>query len=80
MYVVVKSYVRYKSNESDFIASHIGVKQGDPASSLLCLFFLNDILKNINTNIDNIFSLDNLKLFMLLFADDAVVFSNSPES
>ena len=29
---------------TEYITSTIGVKQGDPASSILCLFFLNDII------------------------------------
>ena len=39
MYNKVRSTVRYRSEHSDFIDSNIGVKQGDPASSILCLFF-----------------------------------------
>lgn len=34
MYTVVRSYIRHGSNKSDFIASNIGVKQGDPSSSI----------------------------------------------
>ena len=76
----VRSTVRYRSEYSDFIASNIGVKQGDPASSILCLFFLNDILNHINTNIDGIISVDEIQLFLLLFADDAAVFTQDPQS
>ena len=43
MYSVVKSFVRYKFTDSNLINSNNGVKQGDPARSILCLFFLNDI-------------------------------------
>ena len=46
MYTIVKSVIRYKNTNSEAISSFIGVKQGDPASSILCLFFLNDIIKN----------------------------------
>lgn len=35
MYCVVKSCVRYKAEKSQFFNSDIGVKQGDPSSSLL---------------------------------------------
>jgi len=80
MYTVVRSYIRYGSEKSEYIASHIGVKQGDPASSILCLFFLNDILDNINSNLEGIMKIDDLKIFLLLFADDAVVFSNDASS
>ncbi|XP_045185370.2 uncharacterized protein LOC123543357 [Mercenaria mercenaria] len=58
----------------------MGVKQGDPASSILCLFFLNDIVNNVNTNIDGILNIDDLQLFLLLFADGAVVFAHDPNS
>ena len=49
MYNVVKSCVRYKSKTSNFIDSKVGVKQGDPSSSLMFLFFVNDILNHIDT-------------------------------
>ena len=80
MYRVVKSYVRYGSERSEFITSNIGVKQGDPVSSILCLFFLNDILDNINSDLDGILTIDDVQLFLLLFADDAVVFSRDPNT
>jgi hypothetical protein len=78
MYNTVKSCIRYKSELSDFVDSNIGVKQGDPSSSLLFLFFVNDIVNNFNMSIDGLFSSDELKLFMILFADDAVIFAQSP--
>jgi hypothetical protein len=80
MYKTVKSFIKYNGESSDFITSNIGVKQGDPASSILCLFFLNDILNNINSNIDGIIEINNLKIFLLCFADDAVIFAKNPES
>ena len=54
--------------------SNIGVKQCDPSSSLLCLFFLNDIIQHINTDKDGIMTLEIIKLHLLFFADDAVLF------
>ena len=64
-------------SQKDTIYS-IGVKQGDSLSSLLCLFFLNDILHNVNSNLDGIISIDNIHLYMILFADDAVLFASNP--
>lgn len=58
----------------------MGVKQGDPSSSLLLLFFVNDITASINENIDGVFTIDELKIYILLFADDAVVFAKTPHS
>ena len=43
-------------------------------------FFLNDILDNINSDLDGILTIDDVKLFLLLFADDAVVFSQDPKT
>jgi hypothetical protein len=75
MYNTVKSTVKFKCMESEHITSEVGVKQGDPASSILCLFFLNDILNSINKDINGIIDIGELKLYLLLFADDAVVFA-----
>ena len=44
------------------------------------MMFINDIIDNINTNLESIFTLQDMQLFMLLYADDAVVFSTSRES
>ena len=41
--------------------------------------FINDITLNINSDFDNIFTIDELQIYMLLVADDAVVFAKSPE-
>ena len=76
MYTTLRSSVKYKSAKSLLITLHIGVKQG----GILCLFFLNDILNSINENIDGILNIDNLKLFLILFADDAVIFANNQAS
>ena len=80
MYSVVKACVRHNSEYSPFFNSNIGVKQGDQCSSLLFLFFVNDILSNLNDNVDDLFSINGLKLFILLFADDAVLFAHSPQA
>ena len=78
MYQVVKACIRYKSSISQFFSSEIGLKQGDPSSPLLFMFFINDITQNINSDIESIFTIDEIKIFMLLYADDAVLFAKSP--
>ena len=80
MYCSTKAWIRYKGINSDFINSKFVVKQGDPSNSLLCLFFLNDIIQHINTDIDGIVTLEELKLFLLFFANDAVLFAQNPGS
>jgi len=68
MYNIVKQVVRYKSDKPESIPSFMGVKQGDPCSSLLCLLFLNDISENINADLDGIISVDESKLFLIFLA------------
>ena len=58
--------------------SHIGLKQGDPSSPILFMLFVNDMLQQINSNLDGIFTLD--EIFLILFADDQVAFAKSPQS
>ena len=57
----------------------MGVKQGEPLSPLMFIFFLNDISSAINNNHIDAISLDEKQIFMLLFADDTVIFSYSKE-
>ena len=80
MYTTVKSCVKYKSSYSSFFESNMGLKQGDPSSPLLFMLFVNDIMENINANLQNIFSINELKLFLILFADDQVLFATSPNT
>ena len=79
MYNTVKSCIRYKSTLSGFFDSHIGLKQGDPSSPLMFMLFINDITDSINSNFQNIFTIDELKIFMTLYADDAIVFAKTPD-
>ena len=44
------------------------------------MMFINDIISNINTELNGIFSIDELNIFLILYADDQVLFATSPES
>ena len=80
MYKSVKLCVKYKNNYSEFFAFHNGVKQGDPLSPILFIFFVNDLALNLNTDEESSVKINDINIFLLLFADDAVLFSKSPES
>ena len=43
------------------------------------MLFINDIIQNFNSVFDDIFNMNGSQLFMLLYADDAVVFAKSPQ-
>jgi hypothetical protein len=52
MYKTVKSCVSYKNSYSEYFSSNIGLKQGDPSSSLLFMLFVNDITQYVNSDHD----------------------------
>ena len=56
------------------------MKQGDPSSSLLFMMFVNDIIENIDSDLNGIFTLNELRIFMLLYADDQVLIANTPQA
>ena len=80
MYATVKLYIKYKNSFSHFFDSQIGLKQGDPSSPILFMLFVNDMIDSVNSNINDIFTIDDIKLFIILFADDKVVFAKSPHA
>jgi hypothetical protein len=80
MYEDVRLNVKYKGQRSETIYSKTGLKQGDSLSSLLCLFFINDIIENINSNLEGIIKINDFALFTVFFADDSILFSHNPKS
>ena len=44
------------------------------------MMFINDINENIDTEIEDLFSFEELKLILILYADDQVALAKSPES
>ena len=67
--------VKVQGCKTDFFESKSGVKQGEPLSPLLFLFFINDVYDSLCNDNFNCFTLEEQKLFLLLFADDMVLFS-----
>jgi hypothetical protein len=66
MYTVEKCCVRFKNIYSEFFKCDIGPKQGDRNSPLLFVLFVSDIIQNINTDIDDIFSLNEQKEILII--------------
>ena len=80
MYQSVKSCVRYKGKCSNFFNTDTGVKQGDPLSPVLFIFFINDIIDNTTDDNDELLTINEINIFMLMYADDAVFFTKSAQT
>ena len=79
IYENVKSCVRVNGECSEYFDSYMGVKQGEPLSPLLFIFFINDMYASLSDNSIESFCIEEINVFLLLFADDTVLFSYSKE-
>ena len=79
MYQNVKSRVKMCNMVGNEFFCALGVRQGECLSPLLFSLFLNDIEDHfIHSDFEGL-DLDMFKLFMLLYADDIVIFANNAE-
>ena len=79
LYSDIKLCVRHMNSISDFFASDIGLLQGEITSPILFSLFVNDIELSLQYNINAGLSLEELCIYLLLFADDAVLMSETRE-
>ena len=79
MYNSVQMCVKYKNKFSNFFALHSGVKQGHPLSTILFIFFINDLALSLADDNQQTTQISNINVFLLLFADDAVLVSSSQD-
>ena len=79
IYSCVKSRVKYNNQLGNEFYCGLGVRQGECLSPLLFSLFLKDIEEQfIQAGMEGI-DIITVKTFMLLYADDIVVFGNSAE-
>ena len=82
MYETFQSCVKLTGNinSSEVVNVSLGLKQGEPFSPLLFLVFINDIIENLDFSSLNNSDLELLSKYLILFADDIVLFTTSQES
>ena len=79
MYNSIKCCVKHLNNLSDFFECEMGLLQGEILSPILFSLFLNDIEMCFQENPNEGISIDQLSIYLLLFADDAVIMSETAE-
>ena len=77
IYSEVMSCVKNINTFSDFFESDVGLMQGEVLSPFLFSLFINDLEVYLQQNQDAGLSLEQLSIYLLLFADDAVILSDS---
>ena len=88
MYTNIKSCVSYGGEQSAYFNSYRGVRQGENLSPVLFALYLNDLesflLSNscngVNLNFESDQTILYLKLIVLLYADDTVIFGTDEKS
>jgi hypothetical protein len=80
IYENVKSCVKLSVNmdNSEFFDVTLGLKQGEPLSPILFILFVNDITNCVDLESLNNDDLNLLSIYMILFADDIVLFTTDP--
>ena len=79
MYESIKSRFKFNNNLSCEFVSHIGVRQGGCLSPFLFSMYINDLENKLSEKGAEGIDIGMLKLYLLLYADDIVIFSNTSE-
>lgn len=82
IYSNVKACVKMSSSMkfSEVFDVTLGLKQGEPLSPILFILFINDISTSIDFSQLTENDLEQLSMYMLLFADDIALFTTDPNS
>ena len=79
MYKQIKSRVKLDCNISTGFSCELGVRQGECLSPFLFAMYLNDLEDEFYLKGSTGIDIGMLKIFLLLYADDIVIFSNTAQ-
>ena len=85
MYSNIKSCVFAKGEQSEYFVSNVGVRQGENLSPILFSLYVNGLEVFLQQNGSNCINLNidicepYLKVLVLMYADDTVLFANNAE-
>ena len=79
MYNNIKSRVKFDNIVSEEFSSFLGVRQGECLSPFLFSMYLNDLENVLIQKGTEGFDIGMLKLYLLLYADDIVIFAETSE-
>ena len=85
MYSNIKSCVFAKGEQSEYFVSNVRVRQGENLSPILFSLYVNDLEVFLQQNGSNCINLNidicerYLKILVLIYADDTVLFANNAE-
>ena len=79
MYETVKSKVKYQIQLSEEFDCYLGVRQGESLSPFLFSMYLNDIEDEFYLHGVEGINIFQIKLFLLLYADDITLFSEAAD-
>jgi hypothetical protein len=77
MYSCVKTRVQIHGEKSQYFQCNLGVRQGECLSPFLFAVYLNDLEDTLSHTGAGI-KVQDVKMCLLLYADDAVIFSDTP--
>ena len=78
MYTENEICFKYNNRITKFLKSNIGVKQGDNLSATLFNMYINDLTKSFTEECDPVYIGDS-KVFCLMYADDLIILSETPD-
>lgn len=77
LYTNIKSRVKYQNQLSDSFSCFLGAPQGDCLSPFIFSMYVNDLEEYFTLNGFKGIDTGMLKLLLLLYADDIVIFSDT---